>query len=116
MENLSGLYERRGTMLIGAANLSPVTKPIASTGAVSRYKLDRSQEFIKVQNLNCVQRSVSRVEQRIKSRIESSSYKNRDKQMPFIVRVSKCAVTSHGCRIYHESTISVFLMSVVTFI
>ncbi len=35
----SGLYEYRGTRLIGAANLSPVTKLVASTGAVSRYRL-----------------------------------------------------------------------------
>jgi hypothetical protein len=29
------------------------------TGAVSRYKFDRSQKIVKVQNLNCVQMSVS---------------------------------------------------------
>ena len=39
-------YECRGTSLIGAANLSPVTKLVAGTGAVSRYKLFRSQKFI----------------------------------------------------------------------
>jgi hypothetical protein len=42
------LYECRGTMLIGAANLSPVTNLVAGTGAVSRYKADRSQKVIKV--------------------------------------------------------------------
>jgi hypothetical protein len=52
-------YECRGTMLIGAANLSPVTKLVAGTGAVSRYKFDRSQKFVMVQNFNCVQMSVS---------------------------------------------------------
>ncbi len=57
--NFSGLYEYRGTSLIGAANLSAVTKLVASTGAVSRYKFDRSQEFITVQDFNCGQRSVS---------------------------------------------------------
>jgi len=31
-----------GTSLVAAANLSPVTKLVAGTGAVSRYKLDRS--------------------------------------------------------------------------
>jgi hypothetical protein len=41
-------YECRGTRLIGAANLSPVTKLVAGTGAVSRYKADRSQKVIKV--------------------------------------------------------------------
>jgi hypothetical protein len=53
------LYECRGTRLIGAANLSPVTKLLAGTGAVSRYKLSRSQKFVKVQDFNCVQMRVS---------------------------------------------------------
>ena len=41
-------YACRGTSLIGAANLSPVTKLVAGTGAVSRYKADRSQKTVKV--------------------------------------------------------------------
>jgi hypothetical protein len=45
--------------MIEAANLSPVTKLVVGTGAVSRYKLSRSQKFIKVQDLNCEQMSVS---------------------------------------------------------
>ena len=53
------LYACRGTSLIGAANLSPVTKLVAVTGAVSRYKLSRSQKSVTVQNLNCGQMSVS---------------------------------------------------------
>ena len=48
-------YACRGTSLIGAANLSPVTKLVAGTGAVSRYKLSRSQKFVKVQKFNCGQ-------------------------------------------------------------
>jgi len=36
--------------LIEAANLSPVTKLVACTGAVSRYKLSRSQKFITLQD------------------------------------------------------------------
>jgi hypothetical protein len=52
-------YECRGTKLIGATNLSPVTKFVVGTGAVSRYKLSRSQKFVKVQDLNCVQMRVS---------------------------------------------------------
>jgi len=52
-------YACRGTSLIGAANLSPVTKLVAGTGAVSRYIQSRSQEFITVQDLNCVQMRVS---------------------------------------------------------
>ena len=41
-------YACRGTSLIGAVNLSPVTKLVAGTGAVSRYKLSRSQKSVKV--------------------------------------------------------------------
>jgi hypothetical protein len=52
-------YECRGTSLIEAAKLSPVTKFLAGTGAVSRYKLSRSQKFVKIQDFNCVQMSVS---------------------------------------------------------
>jgi hypothetical protein len=32
---------------------------VAGTGAVSRYKLSRSQKFIKLQDFNCVQMRVS---------------------------------------------------------
>jgi len=53
------LYECRGTSVIGAANLSPVTKLGAGTGAVSRYRLSRSQKFVMVQNYNCGQMRVS---------------------------------------------------------
>jgi len=42
--------ECRGTSLTGAANLSPVTKFGEGTGAVSRYKVSRSQKFITVQD------------------------------------------------------------------
>jgi hypothetical protein len=52
-------YECRGTNLIGAANLSPVTKLGEGTGAVSRYKLSRSQIIVKVQDFNWVQMRVS---------------------------------------------------------
>jgi len=51
-------YACRGTSLIGATNISPVTNLMAGTGAVSRYKLTRSQKFITVQDLNCVQMRV----------------------------------------------------------
>jgi hypothetical protein len=40
----SGLYKCRGTRLIGAANLSPFTKLVVGTGAVSRYKLSLEPE------------------------------------------------------------------------
>ena len=38
----------RGTSLIGAESLSPVTNLVAGTGAVSRYKLSRRQKTVKV--------------------------------------------------------------------
>ena len=41
-------YECRDTNLIGAVSLSPVTKLVAGTGAVSRYNSDRSQKTVKV--------------------------------------------------------------------
>ena len=53
------VYECRGTRFFGAANLSPVTKLVAGTGAVSRYKLSRSQKFVKVQHFDCEQMRVS---------------------------------------------------------
>ena len=52
-------YECRGTRLIGAVNLSPVAKLVVCTGAVSWYRLSRSQKFVKVQDLSCVQMRVS---------------------------------------------------------
>jgi hypothetical protein len=52
-------YACRGTSMIGAANLSPVTNLMVGTGAVSRYKLSRRQKFITVQDFNCVQMRVS---------------------------------------------------------
>ena len=41
-------YACRATSLIGAPNFSPVTNLAAGTGAVSRYKPDRSQKTVKV--------------------------------------------------------------------
>ena len=58
-------YACRGTRLIGATNLSPVTKLVAGTGAVSRYKLSQSQKFVTVQKFGCVQmRALPNVAQR----------------------------------------------------
>jgi hypothetical protein len=53
-------YECRGTSLNGAANLSPVKKLVAGTGAVSRYNLSRSQKSVTIQDFNCGQMRVSR--------------------------------------------------------
>jgi hypothetical protein len=57
--NFIACWRDRGTGLIGAAKLSPGTKLIAGTGAVSRYNLSRSQKFVKVQDFNCGQLCVS---------------------------------------------------------
>ena len=57
--NFIACWRDRGTSLIGAANLSPVTNLVAGTGAVSRYRLSRSHKFITVQDLNYVQMRVS---------------------------------------------------------
>jgi hypothetical protein len=51
---------RQGTSFIGARKLSPVTKLLEGTGAVSRYNVCRSQipiaiGIITVQELSCVQ-------------------------------------------------------------
>ncbi len=73
--NLIEYWRDRGTSLIGAANLSPVTKLVGSTGAVSRYKLSRSQKFIMVQDLNCEQMCVSGCKNHYKSVLRAASAK-----------------------------------------
>ena len=45
--------------MIGATSLSPVTKQVECTCAVSGYKLSRSQKFVTVQDFNCMQMRVS---------------------------------------------------------
>ena len=53
-------YEYRGTNLINETDLSRCNKCYKmGTSAVSRYKLSRSQKTVMVQDLNCVQVSVS---------------------------------------------------------
>ena len=52
-------YACRGTSLIGAGKLSRYRILIGGTGAVSRYKLSRSQKSVTVQDFNCVQMRVS---------------------------------------------------------
>jgi hypothetical protein len=80
-------YACRDTSLIGAANLSPVTKLVAGTGAVSRYKLSRSQKFVKVQDFNCVQIRVSGYMNHYKIILGTGAIKNRDKLIDPTVRV-----------------------------
>ena len=82
-------YACRGTSLIGAANLSPVTKLVAGTGAVSRYKLSRSQKFVTVQDFNCGQMRVSGCNGPLQICLGCrSKSKKCDKQLTHIVRVS----------------------------
>ena len=52
-------YACRGTSLIGASKLSRYRMFVRGTGAVSRYKLSRSQKTVTMQNFNCVQMRVS---------------------------------------------------------
>jgi hypothetical protein len=78
----------RGTSFTGAAKLSPVTKLLASTGAVSRYKLYRSQRFITVQDLGCEHMSVSGCKGHYKNVLMQGQGKNRDKLIYFIDRVT----------------------------
>lgn len=48
-------YECRGTMLIGASNLSPVTKLVAGTGAVSPQIRSKPENCQDLQKFICVQ-------------------------------------------------------------
>jgi hypothetical protein len=57
--NFIAYWRGHGTIVIGAANLSPVTKLLAGTGAVSGYKLSRSQRTVTMQDLYCRQVRVS---------------------------------------------------------
>jgi len=52
-------YACRGTSLIGAGKLSRYRIFVRSTGAVSRYKLSRSQKTVTMQDLNWGQMRVS---------------------------------------------------------
>ena len=52
-------YACRGTSLIGARKLSRYMIFVGGTGAVSRYKLSRSQDSVTVHNLNWGQMRVS---------------------------------------------------------
>ena len=84
-----------------AIGIIPVTKLLAGTGAVSRYKLSRSQKFITVRKLCCVQMCVSGCNNHYKSILVAGApacpayrqaggrqeSKKCDKQLTHIVRV-----------------------------
>ena len=73
--------------MIGAANLSPVKKLVGGTGAVSRYKLSRSQKAITAQDFDCGQMSVSGYMNHYKFVLGAGAIKNRDKLIKHTVRV-----------------------------
>jgi len=77
----------RGTSLIGATNLSPVTKLVAGTGAVSRYKLSRSLKTVTIQDFDCWQMRVSGCMNHYKSVLRAGAIKNHDKLIDPTVRV-----------------------------
>jgi len=83
------LYACRGTSLIGAANLSPVTKLEAGTCAVSRYNVERSQYVIKVHKALLRADARVRVQQPSQICLEGRNISKKcDKQLTHIVRVS----------------------------
>ena len=66
-------YECRGTSLIGAAKLSRYKIFIGGTGAVSRYKLSRSQKSVTVQDLNCMQMRVPALSPALRDELREGS-------------------------------------------
>ena len=98
--NFNEHYECRGTSLIGATSLSPVTKFLAGTGAVSQYKLSRSQKSVTEQDFILGVDARVRVQEPLHICLGSrSKSKNRDKQLTHIVRVSGCF---YFFRLYHH--------------
>jgi hypothetical protein len=82
-------YECRGTSVIEAVNLSPVTKLVAGTGAVSRYKVVSEAENCQVAVFILWADARVRVHEPLQIYLECrSKSKNRDKQLTHIVRVS----------------------------
>jgi len=105
-------YECRGTKMIGAANLSPVTNLLAGTGAVSRYKLSRSQKTVTVRDLNWGQMRVSGYMNHYKFVLRAGVIKNRDKLIKHTVRVSTSAAIFLSCRICLVITMLFFVIKV----
>jgi len=95
--NYIEFWRGRGTSFIGAANLSPVTNLVVGTGAVSRYRLSRSQKTVTMQDLNCGQMSVSGYMNHYKFVLGAEAIKNRDKLIKHTVCVSvKCCLEIYG--------------------
>jgi len=82
------LYECRGTSMIGAANLSPVTKLMVGTGVVSRYNVERSQLVITIHKALLHADARVRVQKPLRICLECrNKSKKCDKQLTHIVRV-----------------------------
>jgi hypothetical protein len=80
-------WRDRGTRWIGTAILSPFTKLIAGTGAVSWYKVERSDKTITVYEVLIWADERIRVQQLAGSRHKGTVCKNRDKLINPTVRV-----------------------------
>jgi len=78
--------------MIGATNLSPVKHLVAGTGAVSRYKLSRSQRTITAQDFESGQMRVSGYMNHYEFVLGAGAIKNRDKLIDPTVRVMCCPV------------------------
>lgn len=81
-------YACRGTSLIGAGKLSRYRIFVGDTCAVSRYKFDRSQKTVKMQDLYCVQVCVSGCKFWQELSWEQGAAKTMTIQLTHIVRVS----------------------------
>ena len=80
-------YACRGTSMIGAGRLSQCRILIEGTGAVSRYKLSRSQKTVTVQDFDYGQMRVSGYMNHYKFVLGAGAIKNRDKLIKHTVRV-----------------------------
>ena len=71
--NFVEFWRDRGTIKIGATRLSPGTKFAEGTGAVSRYKADRSQKTVKVYRFLIASSVRVQVQQPLPKRLECRS-------------------------------------------
>jgi len=96
-------YVCLGTRLTGARKLSRCRIIIKGTCAVSRYNFGRSQKTVTVQDLNCVQMSVSGYMNYYKFVLRAGAIKNRDKLIDPTVRVSCCLIFLLQQLFFHEN-------------
>jgi len=89
--------------MIGAANLSPVTKLFAGTSAVSRYNVERSQKLVKVQDFDCGQMRVSGCNNHYKFVLGAGKAKSVTNNLP-ILSVLVVAFFSQGLKVILNSS------------